>query len=164
MALSIKQIAGDEAVHYIPPRKRRKPPKPKMQPRLTPMIDVTFQLLFFFLMATQFREGEGQIPGTLPQEAGVAQGRAIDIEPLKVGLIPDGEHRERVVYEINRTPIRGGAQELYAILRQHQAAIESEENIVVIKPRGDVRWEFVVEAYNQAVRAEYSKIAFAPAG
>ena len=36
-----------------------------IQPPLTPMIDVTFQLLLYFLLTTEFREDEGQIPGSI---------------------------------------------------------------------------------------------------
>ena len=36
-----KKIAGDETVHYVSAREKRVKPKAKMQPPLTPMIDVT---------------------------------------------------------------------------------------------------------------------------
>jgi len=73
MAISEEKPAGDETVHYSPPRKRREKPKVKMQPPMTPMIDVTFQLLLFFLLTCEFRETEGNIPGTLPSKGNIIQ-------------------------------------------------------------------------------------------
>ena len=56
MARSAKKILGDETTHYESARKKRARPKAKMQPPLTPMIDVTFQLLLFFLLSFTFRQ------------------------------------------------------------------------------------------------------------
>ncbi|MFP4052771.1 MAG: ExbD/TolR family protein [Phycisphaerae bacterium] len=41
--------------------------KTKFRLSMTPMIDVTFQLLIYFLLATTLIVAEGQIPGNLPR-------------------------------------------------------------------------------------------------
>ena len=51
MAMSTKKVSGEDSVHYVPPRKKRKQGSGKMQPPLTPMIDVVFQLIIFFIVS-----------------------------------------------------------------------------------------------------------------
>jgi len=158
MARSTKTIPGDETIHHISPRKKREAPKPKMQPPMTPMIDVTFQLLLFFLLTMTFREAEGIIPGTLP--GGPVSGvDVVDLEKIEISLRPAGEG---CLYEIKGLNVGiNSPAELYARLKARQAAIGSAEAPVVIKPAPDIGWEFVVEAFNQAMRAEFKNIGFA---
>ena len=163
MAQSSKKVVGDDTVHYVSARTKRERPKPKMQPPLTPMIDVTFQLLLFFLLTFTFREAEGNIPGTLPEEGtgGVSAQEMLD-RPIIVNLRPTGDRREFVIYEISELSVSPrDAKELYAQLVMRRGQL-GKQVPVVIKPRGDVRWQFVVEAFNQAVRAQFENIGFAP--
>jgi len=159
------RIEGDETVHHVSPSKKKKKKKGagNMQPPMTPMIDVTFQLLLFFILTCEFRESEGMIPGTLPNKGSVAQ-QVSDTpppDPITVKVMP-GMSRDRATYEMTGvgtaipTPT-----ELGALLKQRQEAINSKEVPVVILPMQDVPWKFVVEAFNQAKRAEFKKIGFA---
>lgn len=162
MAKSMKNVAGDETVHYVPPRAKRGRPKVKMAPPLTPMIDVTFQLLIYFMLTITFAQQEGLIPGTLPKAGG---GPASTTEKLKtptqIHLRPTGVGKLDVVYEIvGQQAAIGDPEELFVVLENRKRVV-SDESPVVIKPRNDVRWRHVVEAFNQAVRAKYKNIAFA---
>lgn len=162
MARSTKQIAGDETVHYVSVRAKREQPKPKMQPPLTPMIDVTFQLLLFFIVTFSFREAEGQIPGSLPAEGTMGLATPIDMieRPIIVYLRPTGSRREDVIYEIgDHSTAMSNAKELYEQLINRRAQFGTKV-IVQIEPRGDVRWQFVVDAFNQATRAKFETIGF----
>jgi len=163
MSKSTKKVAGDETVHYVSARAKRERPKAKMQPPMTPMIDVTFQLLLFFLLSFTFREAEGQIPGSLPEEGtgGVTAQQQLQ-RPIFIYLRPAGRNRESVVYEISDLSVAPqNAADLYAKLagRASQVGLDVP---VVVKPQGNVRWQFVVEAFNQAVRVKFKNIGFAP--
>lgn len=161
MALGDRKLSGDDTVHYIPARKRRPQAKVKLQPPLTPMIDVTFQLLIFFLLTMTFREQEGQIPGALPRLGGLVAGQQVKLEPLTIVIRPVGSDRSRCTYQISgRTIPMETAEQLYQVLKARQQEIGADEP-VVIKPRPNVRWQFVVEAFNQAVRAHYKDIGYA---
>ena len=160
MAMSTKRISGEEAVHYIPPRKTRAKPKPRMQPPLTPMIDVTFQLLLFFIMTFSFRQAEGQIPGSLPKEGtgGVTAQSQLEL-PILITVRPMGRQRENVVYELKDYPhVIMTPKELGERLRYR--ARSGTEVPVIIKCRGDVQWRWVVEAFNQSVCAKFQNIGF----
>jgi biopolymer transport protein ExbD len=162
MAISTKRILGEESVHYVSPRKKRVRPKPKMQPPLTPMIDVTFQLLLFFLLTFTFRQAEGQIPGTLPEqgEGGVTTQELLE-EPIRISLRPVGDERTGIIYEIQgHAHVIRSAQELGQLL-QSRATQNGTEVPVIIKSRGDVQWRWVVEAFNQSVRARFKNVGFA---
>ena len=52
MARSIKKIEGDETIHYVSPRAKRGRDKARIGVPMTAMIDVTFQLLIYFILTT----------------------------------------------------------------------------------------------------------------
>ena len=158
-----KKIEGDETVHYEPPRKKRVPKPQNMQPPMTPMIDVTFQLLIFFLLTTTFRPAEGQIPGTLPQQGqgGVSAEERLD-RPINITIYPAGV--DTVAYEVEGLGHRiTEAQKLYEALmsRQTKVGTQGTKVPVVIKPLGSVQWRWVTEAFNQSVRARFENVGFA---
>ena len=165
MALSRRKILGDETVHHVSQRVLRGRPKPKLQPPLTPMIDVTFQLLLFFLLTTTFRQEEGQIPGTLPQKGGITAGQIVELKPIRILLRPTGANRAGCIYEMSGQDVgMDTPAQLYEALVGRQKVYGSDEVPVVIQSRYDVRWQHVVEAFNQAVRAKFKNIGFASSG
>lgn len=166
MARSAKKILGDETTHYESARKKRARPKAKMQPPLTPMIDVTFQLLLFFLLTFTFRQAEGQIPGSLPMES---ETDVISVvKKIEIKLIPavgPGGLLTACVYEMSGANIQlKSAKELQQKLEARKAALgagAAETVPVIIEPRDDVAWRYVVEAWNAAVRLKFKNIGFA---
>ena len=161
MGISNKKIEGDQTVHYVSQRQRRPRPKPKMQPNMTPMIDVTFQLLLFFLQTMEFREDEGTIPGSLPQKGPSVASEKTPLKPVRITLRPVGQMGEGVVYEMSGWGLRiESAPDLYEKLMARRSQL-GDEIPILIHPLSDVRWEFVVEAFNQAVRARFKNIGFA---
>jgi len=62
---------------------------------MTPMIDVVFQLLIFFLCTLHFRQLEGKLDAFLPRDAGAAP-TASRLDPLELRLVvvAPGERRD----------------------------------------------------------------------
>ena len=147
-------------VHYEPERKKRAKDRgtPNMQPPLTPMIDVVFQLLLFFLLSCQFRQEEGAIPSRLPNIAG-QEPVSMDVKPIEVRVLAIGDNNKGVCYEVTGVAITS-APLLYGHLQGIQATF-GKDRPVVIKPTSKVRWMHVVNAFNQAVRLEFKTIGFA---
>jgi biopolymer transport protein ExbD len=145
-----------------PPRKR---PRPKYQPPLMPLIDVVFTLLLFFLVAARQRVAEGMIPANLPDLArGPAAGATIRKTPLKITLYAVGTDNMGVRMQVeNSSQELANAGELYRYLSQVKNTLGADVPIV-IRPTGNVRWEHVVNAFNQAVRAAFKTVGFAPSG
>jgi len=123
------------------------------------MIDVVFLLLIYFILTMTFRQAEGQIPGTLPAPAE----KPMTIEnQVQIYLEPSGTNNESVIYGLNGLPFRPrNPNELFAALERRQQQLGSRKVPVLIRVKDDVRWEFVVEAFNQALRARFKNIGFA---
>jgi biopolymer transport protein ExbD len=163
MALSLLYVPGEETVHRVSARKKRGQPPPKYQPNLVPLIDVLFLLLLFFLLGTKFRQTEGDIPSTLPQaQSLVAPGELPPLLPLRIH-VRTAEKTGAIVYEIaGFSQNVAGPQQLYELLASRRRST-SDEVPVIISPGTDVPWGDVVETFNQAVRAKFRNIGFAPA-
>ena len=88
-------------------------------------------------------------------------GQTVELEPLIIVLRPAGLSRTACLFEITgRNIAMDTPQQLYEALMARRADLGADEPII-IRPRPNVRWEFVVEAFNQAVRAKCKNIAFA---
>ncbi len=159
MAHSVKQTPGDETVHFVSARKKAGREKAKLEPPLTPMIDVTFQLLIYFMVTATFRVAEGQIPGSLPTWAGDQQQVVVETETITVRVTPRGNFNEHVMYEVQGyegDPI-SHPRELYEVLKKRSEDLGAETPLVIeVHPRA--RWQYAVEAYNQVIRADYTNI------
>jgi len=158
--------SGSES-HYVSQRKQRAEPPAKLQPPLTPMIDVTFQLLLYFLLTSTFREDEGLIPGSLPAEGSVAMKQVTPLKPIRIMLVPnsgDGGYNEKAMYDVDNLQPVDSPEALYKILLRRKKAVRSDEVPVVIHAPAEVRWKFVTEAFNAAVHAKFKNIGFAPTG
>ena len=65
---------------------------------MTPMIDVTFLLLIFFLCTIKFKTLEGKLSAYLPKDVGVNQSQAEPKEKveIKVKVVKEGSRRDPV--------------------------------------------------------------------
>lgn len=138
-------------------RKRKEPPAPKYAPNIIPLIDVLFMLLLYFLLSTRFRQMEGDIAGSLP---GTQSSDKVAPDDLEITILPAGEGNTKARYEIARANLQmDSAEDLYAQLLRYTKEYNADTP-VLIKPQGNVRWIFVVEAFNQSVRARFKNIGF----
>ena len=138
-----------------------------MSLNLTPMIDVVFLLLFFFLLVSRFRGSEGLLAAQLPAQT-AAISTAIPQTPIRVRFVPVvGDPDDcRVVLEPfgQSTPMK--LDELAAALRsvadpQRGIAGFDRNTPVHLLAGDDVRWDHVVNAYNAAIAARFEKVFFA---
>jgi biopolymer transport protein ExbD len=156
---------ASKGVAWEEPDQTAEPKPPKRigfgmgQPPLTALIDVFLFLIIFFLLSCQFHQSEGTIPANLPNLGGPEGGLAPD--PIRVGLSRQGDG---VLIEVRQA---GRKLESMAALYEHlqsQSARYGPTIPVLIQPRQGVRWGFVVDAFNQAVRAGFQKVGVAPSG
>ncbi len=129
---------------------------------LTPMIDITFNLLIFFLVATSFRPAEGVLRGKLPRAAEPARLQAVPISSVYVRIEQVGPNFDECQLLIENTGWHSGS---FAKLADALAAVlqlpgYDEQVPVVIAASGNVAWDHVVNAYNAAVRAGFKNIGF----
>jgi len=147
----------------IEPAKIKKGPTPRYSPNIVPLLDVLFLLLLFFVLAGKFRQDEGMIPGSLPPPpTGDPMPTA---PPVVLEVRGDGEDSMDVVFSFfGESEGIVSSDEVYRQLKGRFDAIgtpaqAAEDGIVVIKYY-NARWQYIVDAYNQAARAGYKKISF----
>lgn len=151
-------------------RPRRRGPGTGVGLNLTAMIDVTFLLLVYFMVATEFKRGEEVYRLDLPRS--VQSNRALDPfalpeEPLVVRVASRGP--EDVVLRLSAPyPSPSDFEDLHRFLREAKIAegvpggLFANDHPIVIEPTRSTRWEHAIGAFNAAVRARYTNVTFAP--
>lgn len=134
---------------------------------ITPMIDVVFQLLIYFLLATSFVSGERQLRAEMPADAAQAGAEdpfALEVETLVVGVVRErGATRYRLSSGLAQpADARALAQTLRdAMLTPAQpGGIFPPEHPVRIAAAADAPWQDVVAAFNAVMSAGYTSVAF----
>jgi biopolymer transport protein ExbD len=87
-------------------RKKRKVGEEKpIEPPMTPMIDVIFQLLIFFVLTMKFKEVEGRLLSQLPKDKGLQSSSVPQPELQEVRIVlccADSDDRERDQHTTNK--------------------------------------------------------------
>ena len=145
--------------------------RPRLTLNLTPMIDVVFQLLIYFLVSTNFALGEQVYRVDLPnrEEGATADPFTLDEEPLRIELRPAGPVDSGLVgIRIEGPwPQPQDFEALFEFLRDRRldadrpAGLFAPDHPILIDPTGEVRWDRTVDAFNAAVRAGYTNVGFA---
>lgn len=109
---------------------------------MTPMIDVVFQLMIFFLVATKLDEAERELQVTLPQ---ASEAKPITAQPNELYVNIDRNGRFHVDGRFLRI---GQLERLLA-----QAAANNPNQTVRIRADQDVTHKFVVAVHNACKKA-----------
>ena len=154
------KIKGAKQVHY------------DSGPNMTPLVDVVMVSLIFLMLAGSFVGAEHYLKSNLPLSGA---GGAASAEELPPGFIPDEPLDIRVD---SPTPDRFVAQagqirtddvdvltgQLTRMREQLNDAGKPTDQIQVkIGPGRNVKYKFLVAVYESAVRAGFTKVAFATA-
>lgn len=145
------------------PHKRDDKPQAQKQLNLTACIDIVFLLLIFFIVTIQFPAPEGSLAATLSGGEDPLPRPEI---PLRVQVSSVGETGYRL--DLDGHPTRpvsfGDLINMLSQLQDKPAAgrhgLYADDNLVVIAPGNQVRWQHVVNAYNASRKAGYSKVTF----
>lgn len=156
---------------YIAPatsRARRRRERPSIGLNLTSMIDVTFLLLVYFMVATEFKLGEEVYRLDLPERgASSAQMDPFDLdeEPLRIRV-----ESTFVAYRIAlEGPYRqpGTFEELYDFLAQRRitdagpGGLFAPDHPIIIEPTRTTTWQHTLDTFNAAARARYTNVTLA---
>ncbi|MCB9908661.1 MAG: biopolymer transporter ExbD [Planctomycetes bacterium] len=149
---------------------------------MTPMIDVTFLLLIFFMCTLKFRVLEGKLTAFLPKDQGVLHMASIPLEKVQVDIHvvdpgqarnaqgtgpyvdPSGQSRRTYVGRILSYTIgtqrMSSLADLQARLAQIHAARPGENVPVVLQPFADTLLGDVVPVLDAALAAGFTQIAW----
>jgi biopolymer transport protein ExbD len=151
---------GEQLRGFVRKRKHR-----RFNLRMTPMIDVIFLLLIFFVLTARFREPEGFLGGFLPDDKSeVNTGRVI--EPLTL-YISDTEGGRKVeigpgesvfIYE---GKVDEGLADFANKLGEVLAAQKrTSADAMEIECDDDVEWDYLVKIYNVLTAMGVEDITF----
>ena len=162
----------------MPYKKKRKIEEEPIKGDMTPMIDMTFQLLIFFMLTIEFKTLEGKLAAYLPKDVGVNQSQAEPKEKVEIrvkvvnegskidalqggpwrgtGPFKFGPDRE-VTYSVGPKTTKD-LGELRARLKEFHLA--DPEQPATIDPYPGTVYEDVVRVLDVAVDIGYTDITF----
>lgn len=104
---------------------------------MTPMIDVTFNLLIFFLCTLNFATSEGMLDAYLPKDVGVFNvlTKKSPEEPVYIKLVQKSKEEPAVIW-VGGSSFRGDEKftQLYTKLKQIVAKATEEKAAAIIDP------------------------------
>jgi len=127
---------------------------------LTPMIDVVFLLLIFFMVGMKFKEFDQKLEADLPK-AGEPTEQELQTEiwiriTVKKGSSPT---KPEVQYYVDQMPMRNEGQ-LYATLKQIARMPGSRNDPVIIAPTDDAQHGWVMKALDFLNLLRFKSINF----
>lgn len=111
---------------------------------MTPMIDVVFLLIIFFLVATRFEEEERELPILLPE---ASEAMPLTSRPKELFVNIDRQGNTIIAGR------RLGTDQLLATFRQAQANNPGRQTVIIRADRRCV-WEHVVAVMNLCNKAQ----------
>lgn len=150
-------------------RRRRK--VQDRRPDMTPMIDVTFLLLVFFIVTLSFRVLEGRLDSALPKGYGVNSGQIEDVEKLVVTilvaepgqLVADPDAKGLYAYEGRRLRYLVGSHEFreLAALGSFLAQWPERDTPVSIDAKKGTLYGDVIPVVDTLLVEDFQNVAFA---
>jgi len=124
---------------------------------ITPMIDVTFLLLIFFMCSIKFKLLDGKLSAYLPRDRGVNQvNEKVPLENIEIILSPSKSESGFFIH-LNGNK-KAGLEELYHGLKTFY---QSDKNLrITIEPKEGIRYGHVIRTVNECVRAGLLDISF----
>jgi biopolymer transport protein ExbD len=163
----------DHVIEHTTARQRHRRGRPTIALNLTAMIDVTFLLLVYFMVATQFKLGEEVYRLDLPDRSGSAPADPFDLdeEPLYVHVATTGPGLDAYRVRFDGPYAQPASfDELHAFLRERRISetttgglFESDHPIIIV-PTRVTKWQHALEAFNAAARAHYTNVTLARPG
>lgn len=138
---------------------------------LTPMIDVTFLLMIYFLVTLKFRVLEGRLDAALPKDMGTNTTPTPPVEKVNIimmvsepgQLIDDPKNKHLQIFQGRRVRYEIGTQ-VYRTVDELESALtpyDKKEQPVTIDPRKGVINDDVMLVLDAVLRQKFEKVSFA---
>jgi biopolymer transport protein ExbD len=123
--------------------------------KMTPLIDVIFLLLIFFIMTLKFQKPESVLENRLPEHLGQSvTDQQMDWEVVRLRIKLAAEGKQLKIYLQNRVVLT------YAELLNYLNLLP-EEIVLVIEPESKVPYKHVIGVYNTCIKSKKKNIVFA---
>lgn len=139
-------------------------------PNMTPLVDVVMVILIFLMLAGRFGGQEHYLVSTTPITAKGAGSQApppgfVPDEPLEIRVDSPAPDRFRAVADgVQASEGQQLAGQLLALRKRLNAANKPTDKIqVIISPTKTARYNHLLEVYQAALNAEFTKVGFSQA-
>lgn len=146
----------------------------RLNVNLTSLIDVTFLLLIYFMVATSITLGEEVYRLDLPDRSGTGAASdpfKLDEDPLRIEVVSTGVGPAQYRLHVSGPhPQPATFDDLFSFLRAAQVSPNTTNGVfatdhpIIIQPSRTTRWDHAVEAFNAAAKAKYTNVTFAAPG
>ena len=126
---------------------------------LTPMIDVVFLLLIFFIVTMKFKVLEGKLETELPKDVGVNPQEIDEIlEKIEIDIQPDKSREYGILLLVNSRKM-----ESFAAFRDELARWKKvdDDTKATLYPSSTINYEQVIKVIDQCLMADLTDITFA---
>ncbi len=132
-------------------------------PNLAPMVDVIMVLLVFFLLGTTLDVArQGVLETELDPTSGPGGGARVEIiARVRIALTDARGGESAGIFVLGEPLPEGDFETLHRFLLDRRRAGADPTNPLVIGAETTVRWKFVIQAMDAAVRAGFANIQFA---
>lgn len=137
-------------------------------PNLTPLVDIVMVILIFLMLAGKFGDSEHFLASNIPIAArGVGAvappPNQVPLEPLEIRV--DSPEPNRFVARVGNVETGSGPtlrQRLTEIrIRLQETGTDVESVQVIISPSKSVKYRWLIEVYEAAMGAGFTKVGFA---
>lgn len=143
------------------PKPRKKPPKViQEEANMTPMIDVTFLLLIFFILNLKFKKEESNIRAWLPKNKGFASKPKPDEVPLDEIRINLRHKKEDPIDTPTRFRVNSEQFNTLAEVRNRMSQFANKDRPVVIDAQYWVKFGDVVKVLDMCQQLEFKEVNF----
>jgi biopolymer transport protein ExbD len=130
----------------------------KVEMQMTPMIDVTFLLLIFFLCTIEFKLLDGKMAAYLPKDVGVNRTQLeIELEKIDINLDLSKSSALGFNLTVNGKKMSGLNQFYQTIKGLHDRAPDLKATIY---PGKGIQYGHVIQTVNECLRASLTNITF----
>jgi biopolymer transport protein ExbD len=120
---------------------------------MTPMVDIVFQLIIFFLATTAFIQLEQDLTIDLPKQSQELKVQAPPARPIVVNVRPmPGGH---AYYHVENEPMSLSA----LTINLSRARIRNRDQSVVIRGDRNVKWEHIAAVLSSCAQVGITKVA-----
>ena len=150
------RLKGAKQVHY------------DSGPNMTPLVDVVMVILIFLMLAGSFGGVEHYLVSSTPQtKTGVGSVKGLVPDDVQYTINVDSPAPDRFVARAGDLATSDPAVLAAALTKKRQqfnaAGTKTDKVLVVISPGRMVKYKFLVDVYQAALTAEFTKVSFADA-
>jgi len=129
---------------------------------LTPMIDVVFLLLIFFIVTIKFKVLEGKLVTELPKDEGTARvDDVMQIDKIEIDIVPQASAPGGFITQVNGQTMRDMNELRATVSRFVEAAPEDKPARSTLHPRAEINYEQVVTVVDNLLKVDLTDITFA---